>query len=149
MGLMITFSAMSVLRSAARRGLAAFGLAPASHVSHLQHRVESAERRAEQGKQAIAEARDAATRWKARASELEEQVRKNARLAERLAKAERELQQVTARDEKHLGQLKEVRERMERAEKAVALSREHLMATETKLDIVEAAIHVLDTRTRG
>ena len=149
MTLMISFSAMSVLRSAVRRGLAALGLAPVSHVVQLQQRVAGAERRAEESKTAVAEARDASVRWKARISELEEQVRRQAHMADRLAKAERELQQVRARDEKHLGQLKDVRERMERAEKAVALSREHLMATETKLDIVEAAIHVLDARTRG
>jgi len=37
---------------------------------------------------------------------------------------------------------------MVRAEHATALSQEHLLATETKLDVIEAALGVLDRRTR-
>jgi hypothetical protein len=48
----------------------------------------------------------------------------------------------------HAGKLAEVRDRMRRAEKAAALSQEHLLATETKLDVIEAALGVLDRRTR-
>jgi hypothetical protein len=48
----------------------------------------------------------------------------------------------------HAAKLAEVRERMRRAERAAAVSQEHLIATEAKLDIVEAALGVLDRRTR-
>ena len=68
--------------------------------------------------------------------------------AERLPKVERQLQQWKERDGAHVAKLAEVRERMRRAERAAALSQEHLIATEAKLDVVEAALGVLDRRTR-
>ena len=46
-------------------------------------------------------------------------------------------------------EVQEARTRVERAEKPVAFSREQLMATEMKLDLVEAAISILDRRTRA
>ena len=39
-------------------------------------------------------------------------------------------------------------ERLSRAEQNVALARGHLLAMETKLDVIEGAINVLDRRTR-
>jgi predicted nucleic acid-binding Zn-ribbon protein len=114
----------------------------------LTKRVEAADHRTSELKRAVADARQETARWKARASELTDRVGNAERAAERLPKVERELQQVRARDEKHVAQLAEVRERMLRAEKAAALSQEHLTATEAKLDVIEAAINVLDRRTR-
>lgn len=140
---------MSLLRSATRRGLAGLGLASSGRLAELEQRATDLQRRADEHRRALDEARAAAEQWKARAKELEQQAKHAATLAERLEKTERELQQWKARDEKHLGQLKEVRERMERAERAISLSREHLMATEAKLDIVEGAIGALDARTRA
>lgn len=124
------------------------GLTSAAYARALSQRAEAADRRAGEMKEALADARADAARWKAKAAELGERLAKLEDSAERLPKLEREMQQWKTRDEKHVAQLAEVRERMERAERAVALSREHLMATETKLDIIEGAVNVLDTRTR-
>jgi predicted nucleic acid-binding Zn-ribbon protein len=112
------------------------------------NRVDAADQRTAELKRAVADAREEASRWKAKAGELTERVGKAEQAAERLPRVERELQQVKARDDKHVAQLAEVRERMLRAEKAAALSQEHLTATEAKLDVVEAAIGILDRRTR-
>jgi predicted nucleic acid-binding Zn-ribbon protein len=131
-----------------RSALAVVGLTSAAHARALSLRVDAADRRAGELKEALAEARADAARWKTKASELGERLAKLEDAAERLPRLEREMQQWKTRDEKHVAQLAEVRERMERAERAVALSREHLMATETKLDIIEGAVNVLDTRTR-
>jgi predicted nucleic acid-binding Zn-ribbon protein len=128
--------------------LGAVGLATAGRARTLTKRVEAADHRTSELKRAVADARQETARWKARASELTDRVGNAERAAERLPKVERELQQVRARDEKHVAQLAEVRERMLRAEKAAALSQEHLTATEAKLDVIEAAINVLDRRTR-
>ena len=111
-------------------------------------RVEAANQRVTELKRAMTEAREEAARWKARAGELTARASKAEQAAERLPKVERELQQWKARDEKHVAQLAEVRDRMLRAEHAAQLSQEHLTATETKLDVIEAAIGVLDRRTR-
>ena len=128
--------------------LGAVGLASAGQARILMKRVDAADQRTAELKRAVADAREETARWKVKAGELTERVGKAEQAAERLPKVERELQQVKARDDKHVAQLAEVRERMLRAEKAAALSQEHLTATEAKLDVVEAAIGVLDRRTR-
>lgn len=125
--------------------LGAVGLASART---LNQRVEAADQRMAALKRAVGEARDDAARWKEKARELSDRVAKSERSAERLPKIERELQQWKSRDEKHVAQLADVRERMLRAERAAALSQEHLTATEMKLDVIEAALNVLDRRTR-
>ena len=128
--------------------LGAVGLASAGQARTLMKRVDAADQRTAELKRAVADAREETARWKAKARELTERVGKAEEAAKHLPKVERELQQVRARDDKHVAQLAEVRERMLRAEKAAALSQEHLTATEAKLDVVEAAIGVLDRRTR-
>ena len=128
--------------------LGAIGLASAGQARTLMNRVDAADQRTAELKRAVADAREEASRWKAKAGELTERVGKAEQAAERLPRVERELQQVKARDDKHVAQLAEGRERMLRAEKAAALSQEHLTATEAKLDVVEAAIGILDRRTR-
>ena len=128
--------------------LGAVGLASAGQARTLSTRVETAERRAGELKRAVEDAREDASRWKAKAGELTGRVAQAEQAAERLPKVERELQQVRARDDKHVAQLAEVRERMLRAEHAAALSQGHLTATEAKLDVIEAALGVLDRRTR-
>jgi len=128
--------------------LGAVGLASAGRTRTLMKRLEAAEQRADELKRAVAEARDETARWKARAGEMTERVASAERAAAQLPKIERELNQVRMRDEKHRAQLADVRERMLRAEHAASLSQEHLIATEAKLDVIEAAIIVLDGRTR-
>ena len=128
--------------------LGAVGLASAGHTRTLMKRVEASDQRAAELTRAVADAREETARWKTRAGELTERAARAERAAEQLPKVERELQQVRMRDQKHLAQLAEVRERMRRAEHAASLSQEHLIATEAKLDVIEAAILVLDGRTR-
>src|SRR5688572_7683653 len=121
--------------------LGAVGLASAGQ-------VRTAQQRATDMKRAAGESREEAARWKAKANELTAKVSDAEHAAERLPKVERQLQQWKDRDEMHVAKLADVRDRMRRAEKAAALSQEHLLATETKLDVIEAALNVLDRRTR-
>lgn len=130
------------------RLLAVAGLAPGGHIETAIARAAKAEARVSEMKDALASVRHEMDRVKEKSAEQAKRLAKAEDAAGRVAKAERELEQVRARDEKHLTQLAEMRERVERAERAVALSREHLMATETKLDVIEGAISVLDSRTR-
>lgn len=128
--------------------LGAIGLTSAAHARTLLTRVQAADDRVAVLTRDLAAARDEAARWKSTADGLSTRVSKAERAAGQLAKVERELQQWKTRDEKHTAQLAEVRERMIRAERAAELSQEHLTATEAKLDVIEAAIGVLDRRTR-
>jgi hypothetical protein len=125
---------MGALRSSIRRGLAVIGLAPAAAVTAV---------RAQADKE-IGKARADTLSWKAKADQLNEMARQAEQLSTRLAKAQRQAE----RAELYRTELQEARARVERAEKAVAFSREQLMATEMKLDLVEAAISILDRRTR-
>jgi hypothetical protein len=125
------------LQSTARGLLGLFGLAPARTVNAF-------EARARDDRAALEKARGDVQTWKARAEELADRAKHADALAARLAKAEKQAE----RAEGYLAELREARARIERAEKAIALSREHLMATETKLDLVQAALTTLDQRTR-
>lgn len=91
---------------------------------------------------------DRKTDWKAKAAEaiahaksLEADARREAKRAEKFRAAAEKLQQREVEFEK-------MRERLAVAERELAVAREHLMAVEVKLDILEGAANVLDTRTR-
>lgn len=128
--------------------LGAVGLTSAGHARALMKRVAAADERVSALTRDVTAAREEATRWKSRAEALAARVSTAERAAGQLPSVERELQRWKTRDEKHTAQLAEVRERMIRAERAAELSQEHLTATEAKLDVIEAAIGVLDRRTR-
>ena len=121
--------------------LGAIGLASAGQ-------LRAAQQRADELKRAVADSRAEVARWKAKTNELSAKLSDVEHAAERLPRVERQLQQWKARDDMHAAKLAEVRDRMRSAEKAAALSQEHLLATETKLDVIEAALGVLDRRTR-
>ena len=112
--------------------LAMFGLVPARRHQLLEERVEQAKR--------------AAQEWKARASES----------MARAGKLEADLKQQTRhaqRSELYVTKMRERREslrtRLIEAERELMVAREHLMAIEVKLDILEGAANVLDVRTRS
>lgn len=113
--------------------------------SDLAERLESADRRVRELKDAVSESREEAQRWKRKAKELTEQLERNEKAAERLKVVEGEL----ARARERIAHLAALKEALASAEKTIALSREHLVATESKLDVIEGAITVLDRRTRG
>ena len=52
------------------------------------------------------------------------------------------------RQRKREADLELMRKRLEEAERALGIAREHLMAIDVKLDILEGAANVLDSRTR-
>lgn len=115
--------------------LAMFGLVPAGRHQVLAEQVEQAKR--------------AAHEWKAKASES----------MARVVKLEADLKQQTRHAQKselYLAKMRERREeiqnlrtRLAEAERELMVAREHLMAIEVKLDILEGAANVLDVRTRA
>jgi len=114
--------------------MSAFGLAPARLVASQQKTID--------------ELRAGSLSWKARAGEatarmksLEAELKLQKRLVERSTTAASK----SASDTLAFEQL---RERLETTERELAAAREHLMAIEVKLDILEGAANVLDVRTR-
>jgi chromosome segregation ATPase len=89
------------------------------------------------------------TDWKAKAGEaiarakaLEAELKHQAKRVEKLKGLAVKLEQRDA-------ELEKLRERLATAERELSVAREHLMAVEVKLDILEGAANVLDARTRA
>ena len=110
------------------------GLARAEHVRSLGEQLAAAKTRLGELKGQLERANTEATHWKVRAEET----------AKRLAAAEEDAERWKA---KQLG-LRGKFELLAESEQHVTLAREHMLALETKLDIVEGAIDELDRRTR-
>jgi chromosome segregation ATPase len=141
------------------RLLALFGLAPAGHVALAQTRARRAGEKAarlemqftqlrkgrDAAKESHRQAAAAAAEWKRTARQARDEAAQAKTAAER---ASAQTDDWRARAEALARELQELRERLEESRRVATLAREHLMATEVKLDLIEAAIHVLDARTR-
>ena len=147
------------MKTAIRRMLATVRLAPASHAAHLADQARRATAKVSELEDRLAKARADVETWKAHheASAKSAAEWKHAaatatartqRSAEETERAEASAEEWKARALAFKTQLHELRERLNHANQATSLAREHLMATEVKLDLVEAAIQVLDARTR-
>jgi len=139
--------------------LALFGLAPATHVAHAAARARQAADKASKLEERLAKIGEDRDRWKQRHQEaagaLAESKQRAGRAEEAITRAQADVARARAqaeewrtRAEALTNQLRELRERLEESRRLGTLAREHLMATEVKLDLIEAAIQVLDTRTR-
>ncbi len=121
--------------------LGLFGLARASHLRAAVVRANSFKERAADAKHRLEAAQRDTTHWKEQVAEARA----------RVAAATRDVERWKGKDSGHLNELATLREKLERvkqAEQAIALTRAHLLAMETKLDVLEGAITVLDRRTR-
>jgi hypothetical protein len=123
------------VRKFLRRLLAVFGLAPARLVTSQA--------------QLIAELRAGSLAWKTKAGEamariksLDAEVKRQAQATDKIRTSSEKLRQRQDEIEKLL------RVRLVEAERALVVAREHLMAIDVKLDILEGAANVLDARTR-
>lgn len=161
------------MKTAIKALLSAVGLAPASQIERLNHDVRRAEAKIGQLEEQIAQLRADGQSWKRRYDDTSEAVAGWKQAAHRAeAEAERtkgsadrtkadlerartdvEREQARAADwrrraEALTAELQEWRGRVEDAHRATDSANEQLMAMEVKLDLIEAAIQVLDTRTR-
>lgn len=153
--------------------LGAIGLAPAAHVARLRaegerahaERTDSNERlaglrtAADKWKQRYEDTADAAAGWKQASSHAKSETGRARAEVERLkatlSREHTETEKWKRRGEQLFGDAKELKERLhttqgelKEALRAATFAREHLMAMEVKLDLIEAAILVLDSRTR-
>jgi chromosome segregation ATPase len=116
------------------RLLAAFGLVSAG-------RYDALSRAAEELKAASRNWKTQASEDRARAKSLETELRRQRELVERHELTVEKLRH--RRDE-----IDKLRARLADAERELTVARDHLMAIEVKLDILEGAANVLDKRTR-
>lgn len=161
------------MKGAIRNLLAAVGLAPASHVARLTADLERANTKLARLEDQLAGVRNEIDTWKHRHEDTAEAVAGWKRAAGRAegeaervkasadrikadlerTKADVEREHARAADARRKAdafsaELQEMRGRLEDAQRATYAANEQLMAMEVKLDLIEAAIHVLDGRTR-
>jgi chromosome segregation ATPase len=147
------------MKTAIRRLLATVRLAPASQVEHLADQTRRAAARVSDLEARMAKLRADVDTWKSHheasaktAAEWKQAAStanaKTERSAAHTKRAEAAAEEWKARALALKAQLHSLRERLSHASQSTTMAREHLMATEVKLDLIEAAIQVLDTRTR-
>jgi hypothetical protein len=161
------------MKTAIKSLMAAFGLAPAAQIDHLNGLVRRAETRSSELEDRLAQLRTEAEGWKRRYDDASEamagwkqaSVRAQNDADRAKAGADRvkaDLEQVRAdferaqaratewrtRADTLVAELQEMRTRLQNAQSAALSANEQLMAMEVKLDLIEAAIQVLDVRTR-
>ena len=147
------------MKSAVRNLLGHVGLAPAAHVERAASDARQASARVKQIEAQLGKMREDCESWKRKNEEAiaaSAEWKKAASRAE--AKAERATAEASKADSRTAewksradalsAQIREMTARLKEANRAASTAREHLMATEVKLDLVEAAIQVLDARTR-
>ena len=154
------------MKTAIKTLLAKVGVAPAAHLARLEADVRRAEVKAAQLEQRIVtlhseadgwkrrheDAADASAGWKLAARRTQAELD---RLKEDAGKGKKALEREKAAAERDKACLQDVRGALDRARsrlvnarRGMELSNEQLMAMEVKLDLIEAAIQVLDGRTR-
>ena len=139
--------------------LAFLGLAPAGRVTVATTQARDAAKKVARLEERLASLRADAQTWKGRHYETAHAL---ATLKDTAARAEaanrqkndeierlrRQADEWRAKAEKLSTDIGELRERLVESRRIGTLAREHLMATEVKLDLIEAAIQILDARTR-
>ena len=139
-----------------RKALAGLGLATAAQLAHVSSQ---ARKDAQQADERVKKARTDVESWKQRYEEAARdaaEYRKSAaqaetaaeRLQKELERARTQAQEWQGRADTLTAQVRELKDRLEETRRVATVARQHLMATETKLDLIEAAIQVLDVRTR-
>lgn len=130
----------------------ALGLVPAARLVEAVERLRKSESRVESLSRKLEEA---LTESRALRAKLEEAHRRlkdaedNAsREAQRFHKSKADAQRQAARERKRAVDAPALESRLDDAERDLTVAREHLMAIEVKLDILEGAATVLDSRTR-
>lgn len=147
------------MKSAIKGFLATIGLAPAGQVERATAQARQTAEKAKSLKDRLASMRADLENWKHRYEEKSNAVAEWKHTAARAeasierAKADTARAEVYAEEWKTKAnalavQVQELRTRLEEANRTTTASREQLMAMEVKLDLIEAAIHVLDARTR-
>jgi len=87
--------------------------------------------------------------WKAKATEAIARAKQYEAEARQQAKSAEKFRQAAERLEKKTVEFDALHARLKDVERELAIAREHLMAVEVKLDILEGAANVLDVRTRA
>ena len=133
--------------------LGGVGLAPAGQVARIKAEGDRAAQKLRELEQRVADLRTDAETWKRRHDDVARRAAEHqdalAKATARAERAEARAEELKARGDAMQAEAKEMRARLQENARTTTSVREHLMATETKLDLIEAALQVLDARTRA
>ena len=144
------------MKAAIRKVLAGVGLATAAQLRQADAKAQQSARKSEQQvtklrasadgwKLKYEEASKTAAEWKHAAVEARTSAERS---AGKLEHARAHVDEWKSRAEALATQVRELKERLDETRRVTTVARQHLMATEVKLDLIEAAVQVLDARTR-
>jgi chromosome segregation ATPase len=140
------------MKSAVKALLAAVGLAPARQIASLSAQTREAADRVAALEDRASKLRTDVDHWKRRHEEsagaAAEWKQAASTAGTRAQRAEAEVEALKARSEALATKARTLREQLDKAKHEATSAQEHLMAMEVKLDLIEAAIQVLDVRTR-
>ena len=147
------------MKAAIKGLLATISLAPAGQVErataqmrqaaekakHLENRLTGMRADLQHWRHRYEEKSNAVSEWKSTVAIGEANLE---RVKAKVVRAEAHAEEWKAKAGVLAAQVQELRTRLGNANRATTTSREHLMAMEVKLDLIETAITVLDARTR-
>jgi chromosome segregation ATPase len=128
------------------------GLIPASRLASVAERLRKSESRVETLSKKLEEVQTESRAWRSKVDEAQKRVKELegevSREAQRFQKAKAEIEKEAARDKKKTVDADALDAHLDEADHDLTVARNHLMAIEVKLDILEGAATVLDGRTR-
>jgi chromosome segregation ATPase len=139
------------------RALRAAGLERAGRTPELREALARAEQRMVELKRLVAQTHAEAQTWKTKLHEasthheqqrLADRATYEARVAKLEDRTRRGAERLEQRDAARQEKLNDLREKVVAADRSIRIGRDHLMAIEVKLDVVEGAVNVLDRRFR-
>jgi len=143
-----------------RRMLRSLGLVRVGRLTNAEERVRKAEARSTKQAHSVEEAREEARAWRQKFEKAREELPPWKQRVEEAQKALKREEHARARDSERFEKVKSafgrraidveaLQKRLAETERELVVAREHLMAVEVKLDILEGAANVLDARTRA
>lgn len=137
------------MKAMLRQVLAELGLAPAGELRRLADQSRQSSDKVRSLEDRVAKLRADADTWKRRHEEMVTKRREELKdVAAEAEHAKVRTSEWKARAEALAEEKRELRARLEEVQRAAITAREYVMATEMKLDLIEAALQVLDSRTR-
>lgn len=147
------------MKATIRQALSGVGLAPAGELQRLAEESRQMSEKMKSLEDRVAKLRADAETWKQRHEDVAAKLREWKETAAQAASDAERLRAGAEHAKARAGEWKTraealteeklaLRARLEEAQRTAINAREYLMATEAKLDLIEAAIQVLDTRTR-
>ncbi len=140
------------MTSLMKRSLAAVGMVPARQLEGVAEELRRETKRLAKAEERVGELRAEADNWKQRYEEASARIAEHQAVAERAERRAERAEGQGAEWKQRAGSLgdevRDLKDKLRETKAAANGAREYLMATETKLDLIEAALHVLDARTR-